>query len=266
MSTTATSTTTAAPVIDVRRPAVPMHRLVTVELRKLVDTRAGFWLAGSIVIISALITAGMLIWAKPADLFFGNLFGIMNIPTGVLLPVMAILLVTSEWGQRTGLVTFTLEPRRSRIVVAKLATSLVAAAGAVVVALAFGAIGTVLAGALREGAGGWHFTGAGLGNSILLQLLALLEGFGFAMLIMNSAAAIVLFFALPTAWMIIASIVPWLHEHVQPWADLATAQTPFQSGNVATTSEWAHLGVAAAIWIALPLALGVWRLLRAEVK
>ncbi|HSF27110.1 MAG TPA: ABC transporter permease [Actinomycetes bacterium] len=266
MSTTATSTSTAAPAIDVRQPSVPMLRLVKVELRKLVDTRAGFWLAGSIVIISALITAGMLIWAEPQHLYFGDLFGVMNIPTGVLLPVLAILLVTSEWGQRTGLVTFTLEPRRSRVVVAKLATSLVAAAGAVVVALAFGAVGAVLAGVLRDGAGGWEITGAGLGNSILLQLLALLEGFGFAMLIMNSAAAIVLFFALPTAWMIIASIVPWLHEHVQPWADLATAQTPFQGPDLASASEWAHLGVASVIWIALPLALGIWRLLRAEVK
>ena len=40
--------------------------------------------------------------------------------TSFLLPILAIMLVTSEWSQRTALVTFTLEPRRSRVVLAKL--------------------------------------------------------------------------------------------------------------------------------------------------
>jgi hypothetical protein len=30
--------------------------------------------------------------------------------------------------------------------------------------------------------------------------------------------------------------------------------------------EWAHLVVSAAIWLVLPLAIGTWRVLRAEVK
>ena len=38
---------------------------------------------------------------------------------GYFLPILIIMLVTSEASQRNGLVTFTLEPRRSRVVVAK---------------------------------------------------------------------------------------------------------------------------------------------------
>ena len=38
---------------------------------------------------------------------------------GILLPVLGILLVTSEWSQRTAMVTFTLEPSRSRVIAAK---------------------------------------------------------------------------------------------------------------------------------------------------
>lgn len=254
----------AAP--DLARPGIPFTRLVRVELRKLVDTRAGFWLAWSIVAISAVVTALMLAFADPSGLTFGGLFGMMNIPVGIVLPILAILLVTSEWGQRTALVTFTTEPHRHRVVLAKLVTSLVAAVGAVVVALAFGAIGNLLGIALRDAPGSWDMTWVGLGNSGLIQLLALLEGFGFAMLLMNSAAAIVTYFALPTVWAVAAGIVPWLHEHIQPWADLSTAQQPLQSGEAASASEWAHLGVAVAIWVALPLVLGIWRLLRSEVK
>jgi len=149
---TDTSAPAAAPTsgqvatIDTNRPGVPMSRLIAVELRKLVNTRAGLWLVLAIGLVSLLIMTAMLIWAEDRDLVFGNIFGLMNIPTGFLLPVLAILLVTSEWGQRTGLVTFTLEPRRSRVVVAKLATALVAAVGAMLTALGFGALGNLLAG------------------------------------------------------------------------------------------------------------------------
>ena len=261
-------TAIAAPItVDEGAPGIPWTRLVRIEMRKMVDTRAGFWLVLGIVIISALITGAMLIWGDPRNLTFGQMFGVMNIPTGVLLPVLAILLVTSERSQRTGLVTYTLEPRRSRVVSAKLATSVVYAVAAVLVALAFGAVGTLLAGAFHgDIANQWDMTWAGLRNSGMLQLIALLEGFGFAMIIMNSAAAIVGFFALPTVWTIISSIVPWMHAHIEPWASLSSAERPFQSGNSVVGQGWAHLGVAVAIWVLLPLLIGLWRLARSEVK
>src|SRR5665811_2380529 len=91
------SAPTTYATIDMDAPGIPMSRLVKVELRKLVNTRAGFWLVVSMGIIAVLITTAMLIWAPVDQLTFGNLFGIMNLPTGFLLPVVAILLVTSEW-------------------------------------------------------------------------------------------------------------------------------------------------------------------------
>ncbi len=48
-------------------------------------------------------------------------------PASVLLPIVGILLVTSEWSQRTGLITFPLVPVRSRVIAAKLLASLVLA-------------------------------------------------------------------------------------------------------------------------------------------
>jgi ABC-2 type transport system permease protein len=263
----AASTSGHVATIDTSRRGVPMSRLIAVELRKLVNTRAGLWLVLSIGLVSLLIMTAMLIWAEDSDLVFGQIFGLMNIPTGFLLPVLAILLVTSEWGQRTGLVTFTLEPRRSRVVVAKLATALVAAVGAVLVALAFGALGNVLAGVFHDApAGRWEMTLAGLSNSVMLQFFALLMGFAFGMLIRNSAAAIVLYFVIPTIWSILAQVIPWVHDHLQKWADFSFAQQPFQSGEWASSQEWAHLATSGTIWLVLPLVFGIWRLLRSEVK
>ena len=48
------------------------------------------------------------------DRTFLNFMGATATPQGFLLPVLGILLVTSEWGQRTALTTFALEPHRGR--------------------------------------------------------------------------------------------------------------------------------------------------------
>ena len=37
----------------------------------------------------------------------------------IILPMIAILSVTSEWSQRSGLTTFTLVPHRGRVILAK---------------------------------------------------------------------------------------------------------------------------------------------------
>jgi len=67
-------------------------------------------------------------------------------------------------------------------------------------------------------------------------------------------------------WTLVASFVPWIRDNLQEWADLGAAQGPLYGSEWATGGEWLRLGVAGAIWVLAPLAFGVWRLLRAEVK
>ena len=33
-----------------------------------------------------------------------------------------------------------------------------------------------------------------------------------------------------------------------------------------TGAQWAHLGTASLVWVGLPLAVGLWRVMRAELK
>jgi ABC-2 type transport system permease protein len=115
-------------------------RLTAVELRKMTDTRAGFWLLATIGLLYAALAVIMLFAADPADLTFRNLFQLMMIPSGVLLPVLGILAVTSEWTQRTALTTFTLVPERSRVAVAKLLAAVALAVASVGVSVAVGAV------------------------------------------------------------------------------------------------------------------------------
>lgn len=158
-------------------PGVPLPRLVGVELRKMADTRSGRWLLGAIVAITALILVIFYFFAEPESRTFLNLIGITATPQGFLLPVLGILLITSEWGQRTALTTFTLVPRRGRVVAAKVAAALLLGLAAIIVALALATLAAVLGGA----GGPWAGIGVGdLGKFGLLQLSGILQGLAFA--------------------------------------------------------------------------------------
>ncbi len=104
---------------------------------------------------------------------------------------------------------------------------------------------------------------------MIVQSLAMLSGFALAALLLNTPAAIVVFFVylylLPTAFGVLAFYVGWF-EKVQPWIDFQSAQVPLQDLSLDTGKEWAHLLASGVLWLVVPLVLGLRRILRAEVK
>lgn len=78
------------------------------------DTRAGSWLIASIGISALLATGGVALVASDTQTTDSNFAKAIGFPMAAILPVVAILSVTSEWSQRSGLTTFTLVPRRHR--------------------------------------------------------------------------------------------------------------------------------------------------------
>ncbi len=115
-----TATTMTLDVASTSR--VPFGRLIRVELRKLADTRAGRWLLISIVALTLLVLVIQMAVVLGNDLHptFVDFLQGTNTPMGILLPVLGVLSITSEWSQRTAMVTFTLEPSRMRVVLAKM--------------------------------------------------------------------------------------------------------------------------------------------------
>lgn len=256
--------TAATLTLDVTgTPATPFNRLVAVELRKIVDTRAGRWLLGAIIAITAIVMAIFFFAAPEDERTFGNFMGIAATPQGFLLPVLGILLVTSEWSQRTAMVTFALEPSRSRVVAAKTVSAMLWGAGAFVAAVVIGTLATVAAGA----PGAWDNVGGEMVMLFfLLQLITIMQGLAYGMLLLNTPAAIVTFFVLPIASSIVFSLVASL-EDAAPWIDLGTAQAPLFEGAADLTGEmYAQLGVTSLIWIVLPFVAGWFRISRAELK
>ena len=117
------------------RQRVPLTRVIQVELRKMFDTRSGFWLIASIAISAVLATGGVILWAPDDQLTYSTFATAIRFPVVIILPLIAILSVTSEWSQRTGLTTFTLVPHRSRIITAKAISAVAIAIAAMVLAL-----------------------------------------------------------------------------------------------------------------------------------
>lgn len=263
MNITAPHGSVAPGTLDVSTTArVPLSRLVKVEMRKMIDTRAGLWLIIAIALITALITVIFFFAAPDDERTFLNYMSIMATPQGFLLPVLGILLITQEWTQRTGMVTFTLEPHRGKVIAAKVVAALAYGALAVALAILLAALGAAVSGA----PGAWDDIGLDdLAKFGLLQASGVLQGLAFGLLFLNSAAAIVTYFVVPIAFSVVTSIWSALRD-IQPWVDLGTSQQPLFSGTDLTGEEWAQLATGTLIWVVLPFLAGLWRVLRAEVK
>jgi len=276
MSTTVLDTTGAATPETATHPGrartassrIPMTRLVGVELRKMFDTRSGFWLMASILITSVLATAAIIVFAPDGEQTYDNFAAAVGIPMTVILPIIGLLAVTSEWSQRSGLTTFTLVPHRGRVLGAKFLGAVIVGVVAMVVALVVGALGT-LVGSLITGVDPvWDVSGSAFALIVLGSVLGMLFGFMLGVLIRNSAGAIVAYFVyslvLPPLVQLLAANASWFAD-VQPWVDYADARNVLFDGSV-SSEQWQHLAVSGTIWFLLPLAIGLFIVRRSEVK
>ena len=134
-------------------------------------------------------------------------------------------------------------------------------------ALVVGLVCNLLYGAL-QGSIDWTFGWLGFLGFLITQTFAMLGGFALACLLLNTSAAIVVFFVykwvLPGLFALGAALMAWFDKIVD-WLDFQSAQNELfdlpMSG-----AQWGHLAVSAVIWLLLPLLIGLWRIGRAEVK
>jgi hypothetical protein len=236
-----------------------LGRLVAVELRKMVNTRAGFWLQIATVAITVLAVTVRSVVGAAADHTFASVLQVGVFPAAVLLPVVGILLVTSEWSQRTGMITFALVPVRSRVLGAKLIASLALSVATLAMIAGVVAAGVLVA---SPGDGAWSDAGLLIGQSAIYLGGGMLTGVAFGAILLASAPAIVALFALPIAWTAVASLS--FFAEAAPWLDTRLALGPMPK-EVMSATQWAHAGTALALWMLLPLLIGIWRIARREV-
>lgn len=267
--TTTTLAPAAAPAPARSAPEpIPFGRILAVELRKMFDTRSGFWLMASIAIASVIATALTVILGDRDALTFDSFAAAVGSPMSVVLPMVGVLAVSSEWSQRTALTTFTLVPSRARVIAAKLLDVVAIGAVSMLVALGVGAAGNLVASATTGVDPVWDISARAFAQIVLANELGMLVGFALGLLLRNSPGAIVGYFVfalvLPGISGALASAQQWWAENAG-WFDLN--QTRFLLfDNTLTGEQWAQLGVASLLWVVVPLAVGLRLVMRAEVK
>jgi ABC-type transport system involved in multi-copper enzyme maturation permease subunit len=246
-----------------------MSRIVAVELRKSFDTRSGFWLLASVGILAVLATAATILFAPDDAITYDSFGAAIGVPMAVLLPMIAILSITSEWSQRTGLTSFTLVPHRGRIVRAKLTVALSVGVVSMLLAFGIGALGNLLGAAIVGVDPVWDISLVDFAGLIFFQIINMLIGFMLGVLFRNSAGAIVGYFVysfvLSAITAALAATQDWF-ERAQPWVDFNFAQGALTDTSSMTAENWAQLGVTGLFWLVIPLAIGLVAVFRSEVK
>lgn len=254
--------------IDPTVPPIPFWRETAVEFRKLVGTRGPRVLLILLGIVWLCVLAGLVFTSIPIDFADGiSIFGSL---TRIFLGILTILLVTGEWGQRSVLSTFTLEPRRERVIAAKLCAVL--ALGAVTFAASL--LLTLLVTSVRGGS--FVLAAEAIRFGGLKGLFDILMAFAIALAILNTAGAIVAYLALPEVIVPLLLLIVSLAvksdssrdgfvDRLTEWITPAAAFRDFQTGAVDAQS-WAHVLVAATVWIGVPALIGTYRVMTSEVK
>lgn len=268
MSTMTQNTATISPSSDLAASTsgVPFGRLVTVEARKLIDTRASRWLLGITVVSTIGMTVATVFILKSLSghqsLGAQGAAGFVQLLGNFLIPVMAILLVCSEWSQRGALTTFLLEPRRTRVLGAKAVVALGASFVYAALAYALGLVSGAIAHSAFDTAALHGSAGNGL-RFVAVNVLATASAFALALLIMNPAATIVTVLVLPSLLgmlTLVRSVQPLLE-----WVTTSTGQMAVLNNDWSNNAA-AKLVVSSLIWIIIPAAVGVWRQMKTEVK
>lgn len=243
---------------------IPFARLVRVEIRKQFDTLAGRWFLIAIgLIIAGVIT--IMLFVEDGNHSYSDYLMSTSTPLAVLVPVLGILTATSEWSQRTAMTTFSLEPRRGRVVLAKIVSTLFIGVVAFALAMVLAAAGRLAADVFRGADVPWGLDWVVVLALFLVLMFSVAQGLAFGLALLNTPAAIVAYFVVPALLGMLGALVSWFGD-VAEWIDPSVTMTPLMSGQMPAGDEWSRIGVSMAIWIGVPLAIGVWRVLRREVK
>ena len=234
--------------------------LVRAELRKTVDVRAARWLLLAAALLAAAAEAIPLVFPHNVTQDRASYLSWAALGLSRLLPLVLLMAMTSEWSQRTAMTTFTLEPRRSRVLAAKTAAALIVSVLAGLFAFAVATVAVLAAShAGRPVADGWDWSQ--LAGFALFIVLTSAVGMAIGAALHNTAAAIVSYFVLAGLFSLL--MIPAL-ENVGNWIN--TGQTFGWLLDGSWSGHAAQIAVSALVWIALPMAVGTLRTVRREVR
>ena len=137
-------------------------------------------------------------------------------------------------------------------------------------ALAIGALGNVVGTAVvgrRHGRGTCRFTSILyiVGADLIGMLVGFMLGVAHPQLGRRDRGLLRYWFVVPTLSMVLAANQSWF-EKAQPWVDFNFNQGRHVRRRLLRRRTGPSSPSPALVWLVLPLAFGLWRVLRAEVK
>jgi hypothetical protein len=235
--------------------------LVAVEVRKQLDTRSGRTLLGVTVGAVVALLGWKLLHTTEMPPSFVNYTQATRATVTTLLPVLGLLAMTSEWTQRTALTTFTISPRRLRVIGAKFVAALLVALVVLVLCLLLTAGAAAIGGRIAPGGMGFDHLGDQLWSTTVATVCQVVMGAAFGALVPVTAAALGAFLLAPTVWSVLG---PTILGHSARWLDVFEAYS-----RIGSSEPGLHLAqtlTAIAAWVVVPLVVGVHRSLHREAK
>ena len=236
-----------------------LTRTVAVEARKVTNTVSGKVLLPLGAALMAVFGLGRA-FLPAADITFGRIATTACIPGSWVIMAMAVLLVSGEFTRREAAITFTLDPRRGRVLAAKavvaMGLALAAACWALIVAGGAYLLTPALTGVTLSPDLEVSRITAVFGGLVFTALAGVVLG----LLTRNAVAPIVVMLAWPTVSMLVARSSE-VAQKIIPWIEIEPVAALFHS----SAQAWAQLGTSVLAWIVLPGAIGAWRLFRGDL-
>lgn len=258
MSTSLSLRPTGVDTPDALLGPIPLLRLVRVEWTKATDTRAARWLLALWTQSTIAMAVVPVLSPTSFDQTHVGYLRVTAIGLTILLPVVAILLFTGEWSQRSIITTFTQEPRRTRVIAAKLVVALLLGLGGATVGGMVTAVGVASAEASGRDLAADLTVGAVVGF-VLFVLLNVLAGVALGALLQSSAPAIAASFALPAGFALLGSASSFVSE----WIDMSTPWNQVLEGD--WVGHVPQILFSIAFWVVIPLSAGIVRTTRRDV-
>ena len=236
-----------------------LPRTVAVEARKVTNTVSGKVVLSLGAMLMVVFGFGRAFFPA-ADTTFGRIATIACIPGSWVIMAASVLLISGEFTRREAAITFTLDPRRGRVLAAKTVVAaglaLATACWALIVAGGAYLLAPALAGVTLPPDLEVSRITAVFGGLVFTAL----AGVALGLLTRNAVAPIVVMLAWPTVSMLVARSSE-VAQKIIPWIDLESVAALLNP----SVQVWAQLGTSVLVWIVLPGAIGAWRLFRGDL-
>lgn len=244
-------------------PITPLSvwRLIRVETRKLLDTRAGRAILMGVITLAVAVSIWQLFTADQPTL---NVAMYLQAPGQMIVmitPLVGLVAMTSEFTQRTALSTFTLAPWRLKVLSAKAIAATAITTVVTVLCLAISWFGAILTSASSGAPASYDGAMDSVRGLLITSVLMSILGMAIGALIPQTAVAASSFFVAPVAFSILAGAV--LKDNAR-WFDIFSTFERLSSD--APFAEFGQTTTAVLIWIVIPAAFGAVRAVRREVK